>query len=194
MTILTIIDVQLDQIDVIRLAQPAESEIELFSQAVMPCMFAYIGDAGLDIVTGLVGLMTEKTNMLSVAQSKPGINFLLMFLSRAQMIKQAGSLDDSEVAQWSATFNRLFDTLEPLLPTAFSGVDSRNDQYIWQFLASMGIESSQDQQQRLVIAVKDKVMETVGQAKALPEEDGKPQLDNVNLFMHAIGLDVDLLG
>lgn len=204
LTVLTIIVAQLDQLDVIRLAQPTsnhvqipsniEREIELFSQVVMPCMFAYISDVPLGIVIGLLGLITDRTNILCVAQSKTGINFLLMFISRAQMIKQAGGVSDPDLAQWTSTFNTFFDTLEPLLPIAFTRTTgSGNDEYIWQFLAAMGIEASPEQQQRLVIAVKDKVMETVEKAKALPGKAGKPQLDNVNLFMHAIGLDVDLL-
>lgn len=37
-------------------------------------------------------------------------------------------------------------------------------------------------------------METVVQSKTLPPEMGAEKLANVNLFMRAIGLDVDLLG
>lgn len=38
-------------------------------------------------------------------------------------------------------------------------------------------------------------METVAQSKTLPSEMATQRLDNVNLFMRAIGLDVDdLLG
>lgn len=37
-------------------------------------------------------------------------------------------------------------------------------------------------------------METVAQSKTLPAEMGAQRLGNVNLFMRAIGLDVELLG
>jgi DNA topoisomerase 2-associated protein PAT1 len=66
--------------------------------------------------------------------------------------------------------------------------------YIWQFLAAMGVGASPEQQQRLVIGVKDRVMETVTVSKALPVEMAGARLANVNLFMRAIGLDVELLG
>lgn len=68
------------------------------------------------------------------------------------------------------------------------------DIYVWQFLAAIGIGASPDQQQRLVLAVKDRVMDTVNLAKSLPVELAAPRLQNVNLFMHSIGLDVELLG
>lgn len=37
-------------------------------------------------------------------------------------------------------------------------------------------------------------METVTQSKTLPADMANQRLGNVNLFMRAIGLDVDLLG
>ena len=202
---LTMVVVHLNQLDVIRNAQPepesdtlpdaVRDSIELFSNAVMPCLFAYTSDAPFEIVIGLVGLVTDRTHLPSVIRTRTGINILFMLISRAQMIKQAGNASDSDSQSWTSTFDTLFSQLEPYLSSAFSApASSGDDQYMWQFLAAMGIESSPEQQQRLVIAVKDKVMETVSHAKELPADTGKPQLDKVNLFMHAIGLDVDLLG
>jgi len=43
------------------------------------------------------------------------------------------------------------------------------------------------------MAVKDRVMETVTLAKTLPPAMSSQRLANVNLFMHSIGLDVELL-
>jgi DNA topoisomerase 2-associated protein PAT1 len=44
------------------------------------------------------------------------------------------------------------------------------------------------------IIARDRVMETVSQSKILPPEMSSQRLGNVNLFMHAIGLDVEMLG
>ncbi|KAJ8112846.1 hypothetical protein ONZ43_g5296 [Nemania bipapillata] len=93
-----------------------------------------------------------------------------------------------------ATFNIFFNILEPTLHNIFPGtVASGEDIYVWQFLAAIGIGASPDEQQRLVFAVKDRVMGTVGLAKTLPPDMAKGRLDNVNLFMRSIGLDVELL-
>ena len=40
---------------------------------------------------------------------------------------------------------------------------------------------------------RDRVMETLQQSKTLPPEMASQRRSNVNLFMQAIGLDVDLL-
>ena len=204
LTVLTMIVIQLDMLDVIRFAQPSRApnglpkgvkeSIDLFTQAVMPSLFAYINDATLSTVIGLVGLVTERVNLEAVVQTKSGIDFLTMLLSRAEILKQ-GHVNESDRAQWSQTYDHLFDQLQPLFAHMFLGASlSSDDKYAWQFLAALGIGASPDQQQRLVLAVKDRVMETVGQAKSMSEVQGKPMLDKVNLFMRAIGLDVDLLG
>jgi DNA topoisomerase 2-associated protein PAT1 len=41
---------------------------------------------------------------------------------------------------------------------------------------------------------RDRVMETVMQSKTLPPDMASARRGDVNLFMRAIGLDVDLLG
>lgn len=204
-TILTMIVVHLDQLDVVKDARlgPGESqppplvreEIELFSQTVMPCLLGYVSEAPINIVIGLLGLLIDHTNLATVARTKTGLGMMTMLLTRAELVKEAGSVADEDWLQWTALYNRLFDMLEPLLGSLFPGpVNSGDDMYVWQFLAAIGVCASPEQQQRLVIGVKDRVMETVTQSKTLPAEMSSVRLGNVNLFMRAIGLDVEMLG
>jgi DNA topoisomerase 2-associated protein PAT1 len=89
----------------------------------------------------------------------------------------------------------LFNILEPTLPYIFPGTPvSGEDAYVWSLLAALGIGANAEQQQRLVVAVKDRVLGTVEVAKTLPQDLKTQRLTNVNLFMQAIGLDVSLLG
>jgi len=204
-TILTMIVVHLDQLDVIRNAriQPGESqppplireEIELFSQAVMPSLLGYVSEAPINIMIGLLGLLIDHTNVINVSRTRTGLGMMTMLLSRAELAKETGSVSDQDWEQWTSLYNRLFDMLEPAFDSLFPGaVNAGDDMYIWQFLAAMGIGASPEQQQRLVIGVKDRVMETVMQSKTLPPEMSSIRLGNVNLFMRAIGLDVEMLG
>ncbi|KAL8815623.1 MAG: hypothetical protein Q9223_005251 [Gallowayella weberi] len=205
LTILTMIVVHLNVLDVIRLVQPqagstqpsavVREEVELFCQAVMPSLFGYINEASLQIVMGLSGVILDRSNMQAVMKSKVGLDILTTLISRAELIRQADEASDEDWDQWLRLYNRLFDTVEPVLADIFPGsVNTAQDVYVWQFLAATGIGASPDQQQRLVIAVKDRVMETVAQSKTLPTEMATQRLGNVNLFMRAIGLDVELLG
>lgn len=203
LTIMTIVMVHLNVLDVIRLDEPNESrypslqrdEVELFSQTVMPSLFALVNDAELMIVIGVLSLILARVDVTAISRTKIGLSILTMILSRAEIIKQSDSPAEAEWQQWVDLYNRLFDTLEPALGGIFpSSVNEGQDMYIWQFLASLGIGASPEQQPRLVLAVKDRVMETVEQSKTLPPDMASQRLGNVNLFMRAIGLDVDLLG
>ncbi|KAF2265711.1 topoisomerase II-associated protein PAT1 [Lojkania enalia] len=204
-TVVTMIVVHLDNLSVVShaIATPDEpltpairEEVELFSHAVMPPLFAHISESPLNIIIGLLGLLLDRTNLHIVARSKVGVSLLTILISRAELLKQSTpEIDIGDWEQWTELYNRLFDVVEPVLPEIFPGtVNDTDDMYVWQFLAAMGVGASPEQQQRLVIGVKDRVMETVTVCKALPPEMAGPRLANVNLFMRAIGLDVELLG
>ncbi|KAL2370734.1 hypothetical protein RJZ57_004837 [Blastomyces gilchristii] len=204
-TILTMIIVHLDSLDVVQRAQlqPGESqpplavreEIDLFSHAVMPSLLGYVNEAPINIITGLLGLVIGQTHVQTVAKTRVGLGVLTMLLSRAELVKEGGTVEDELLKSWTELYNTFFDRLEPVFSDIFPGtINSGDDMYVWQFLAAVGIGASPEQQQRLVIAVKERVMETVAQSKTLPADMASQRLGNVNLFMRAIGLDVELLG
>ncbi|CAI4210930.1 unnamed protein product [Parascedosporium putredinis] len=169
--------------------------IELFSVVVMPSIFQFFNDTNLDIVDGALDLINEKLNVDLIAKTRIGTSILTLILSRAELIKQAGNATPEQWSKWENTFNTFFNIIEPTLPHIFPGsINSGEDIYVWQLLAAIGVSSSPDQQQRLVLAVKDRVMGTVSHAKTLPPAIAAGRLSNVNLFMLSIGLDVELLG
>jgi DNA topoisomerase 2-associated protein PAT1 len=204
-TIITMIMVHLDSLSVVAhgiatpddpLSPTMREEIELFHHTVIPPLISLISDSKLNIIIGLLGLIVDRTNVHAVARSKAGMTILTSLISQAELLKtSAPELSVTDWENWTELYNRLFDSVEPVLPVLFpTGVNDTDDMYIWQFLAAMGVGASPEQQQRLVIGVKDRVMETVTVSKALPADLAGARLSNVNLFMRAIGLDVELLG
>lgn len=210
---LTLLVIHLDYLDVVRDAYPAadntplpqrvKEEVELFVQAVMPPLFSYVNDAPLNIIIGMLELVLDRVHVQSLLRTKVGCSILTMLISRAELVAQApsgsgsGQESSSERQQWQDLYSRLFDTIEPVLPYIFptdTSVSASEDVYVWQFLAAMGVGASVDQQQRLVLGVKERVMETVAVSRSLPAEIRERRLGEVNLFMRAIGLDVELLG
>lgn len=66
------------------------------------------------------------------------------------------------------------------------------DQPVWQFLAALALHAATEQQQILVTALREKVLDNVLAANkswVMDEEERKAKLANVNLFLHALGLD-----
>jgi DNA topoisomerase 2-associated protein PAT1 len=199
----------MDYLDVIRDAYPpadntslpqrVKEEVELFIQAVMPPLFSYVNEAPLNIIIGMLELVLDRVHVQSILRTKVGSSILTMLISRAELVAQApaGGQEPVERQQWQDLYSRLFDTIEPVLPYIFptdTSVSASDDVYVWQFLAAMGVGASVDQQQRLVLGVKERVMETVAVSRSLPAEIRERRLGEVNLFMRAIGLDVELLG
>ncbi|KAG6296373.1 hypothetical protein E4U09_001789 [Claviceps aff. purpurea] len=203
-TILTMIIFHLDQLDVVQGAAITSSEtdlnsrmrenIELFMSTVMPSLMQYFNDTGLDIVDGVLHLIATKLDVDFIAKTRVGVSMLTLILSRAVLLKQTGGGNPEQWEKWDQTFEIFFSKLEPSLPYIFPGsVNGGIDVYVWQLLAAMGVSASHDQQTRLVLAVKDRVLDTVSMAKTLPPAMAAERLGSVNLFMRAIGLDVELL-
>ncbi len=105
-------------------------------------------------------------------------------------------------------YTLLFDLLRPQLPVLFpsvrlsllSGVNFYNvpnadviDQPVWQFLATLAVHADEEQQQALVAGLREIVLENVATATkgwgTDSEERRRLRLGNVNLFLHALGLD-----
>jgi DNA topoisomerase 2-associated protein PAT1 len=66
------------------------------------------------------------------------------------------------------------------------------DQPVWQFLAALSLHATNEQQQALVTALREKVLENVASANkgwVADEDERRAKLGNVNLFLHALGLD-----
>ncbi|KAI0378027.1 topoisomerase II-associated protein PAT1 [Hypomontagnella monticulosa] len=110
-TILTLIIIHLDQLDVVRGAQIRTGEpinlnaatresIDLFIIAVMPSLLHLLGKSELHIVTGVLGLITQNLNVDLVARTRIGQSMLTMILSRAELAKQAGQANEQSWEQW----------------------------------------------------------------------------------------------
>lgn len=104
-------------------------------------------------------------------------------------------------------FDHLFQLLAPHLLLLFPSVRQASaagvplssipdfdtiDQPVWQFLAAVALHASLEQQQILVASLREIVLENVTSANQewTPDPElQKMRLSNVNIFLHALGLD-----
>jgi len=108
-TILTLIVVHLDALDVVRGAQVNTNDtrlnaamrenIDLFSLAVMSTLFNFMNELDLDIVAGILGLVCNQ-NVDVIAKSRVGASMLTMILSRAEIIKQNSGGNEHTWQAW----------------------------------------------------------------------------------------------
>ncbi|KAJ2889574.1 DNA topoisomerase 2-associated protein pat1, partial [Coemansia aciculifera] len=180
-------------------------ETDLFLHAVMPPALAFLSETSLQIVNGLFALFMERNNIAWVARTRPALAFLTMFLGRTAALKQQqqqqqateyGNNVDTQEQLYQATelYGHLFNSLRGNLATVFpatAAVNPMEDLHAWQFLATLAVGASVEQQHTLVAEVREKVLEKVQLAKSghLPADLAAALLANVNLFLNALGLD-----
>lgn len=66
------------------------------------------------------------------------------------------------------------------------------DQPVWQFLAALALHAAVEQHQVLVTVLREKVLDnvlSVNKGWVADENERQTKLANVNLFLHALGLD-----
>ncbi|KAJ2448767.1 DNA topoisomerase 2-associated protein pat1 [Coemansia sp. RSA 2424] len=186
-----------------QVAARQREETDLFLHAVMPPALAFLSETSLQIVNGLFALFMERNNIAWVARTRPALAFLTMFLGRTAALKQAelnsfGNPDSQELYQATELYGHLFNSLRgnlavvfPPMPELGQPVSPMEDLHAWQFLATLAVGASVEQQHTLVAEVREKVLEKVQLAKSghLPAELAAALTANVNLFLNALGLD-----
>ncbi|KAH9945729.1 topoisomerase II-associated protein [Amylocystis lapponica] len=205
----------LDTLEETRERADVDNQTQAFLGSVVQSILPVVAKAGLRLVSGLLGLLLERSNVVAVTRTKPGIALLTLFLSRVEVIKQnmASATEISELPspeeteQWQLMFDHFFQLLAPhlllLFPSvrlnATSGIGYANvpnadviDQPVWQFLAALALHASLEQQQILVTSLREIVLENVTSANkgwVADAEERRTRLGNVNIFLHALGLD-----
>ncbi|KAJ3731787.1 topoisomerase II-associated protein PAT1 [Lentinula guzmanii] len=189
-----------------------ERQTQAFLSSVLQSILPIIVKGSLRLVCGLVGLLMHGQDIIAISKSRPGLALLTLFLTRVEVIKQ-GEVDEiptqEDFAQWQLMFDHLFQLLTPEFPLLFPstrmavhlprdqphinipGIDSL-DQPVWQFLAALALQASSTQHQVLVSSLREKVLDNVLSAKkgwVVDEEERTTKLANVDLFLHALGLD-----
>ncbi|KAI9505792.1 topoisomerase II-associated protein PAT1 [Coemansia spiralis] len=178
-------------------------ETDLFLHAVMPPTLAFLSETPLQIINGLFALFMERNNVPWVVRTRPALVFLTVLLGRSAALRQAGShtfnnADKQDEYQAAELYNYLFNSLRgglcsifPPAPALSQMPNPLEDIHAWQFLATLAIGASVEQQHMLVAEVREKVLEKVQMAKSghLPVEVAVALTANVNLFLNALGLD-----
>ncbi|TFK51708.1 hypothetical protein OE88DRAFT_1658294 [Heliocybe sulcata] len=167
-------------------------------------------------LTGILRLLRDQGQIVTIARTKPGLDLLFLLLSRADLLIHTHTYDlgaDStpqlsmeDVEVWQSEFDLMFSALHPHLTELFpserilraqSGGSAQippehMDTAAWQFLASVGAMASLPQQQMLVTALREKVLDLVIGVKkgwVADSEERDMKTKNVNTFLHALKLD-----
>jgi DNA topoisomerase 2-associated protein PAT1 len=163
LTILTMIIAHLQQLDVISqghyppnspsLPSSTQESIETFLSSVIPPIVPLIETSHLGILIGLMGILLDRNSLPFIAETKIGLAFLTLLLSRSQIIFNGDTttVDDEEVREWKVTFDKFFNEMGGHWGAVFPPRGAWGDDvYVWQFLASVAVGAGMEQQHVLV--------------------------------------------
>lgn len=100
-----------DDASKIEARRDAERQSETFATTIVPSMMAMASTAPMRIVSGMLALFVERNDPVRVSQTRPGVAFLTIFLSRAETLKQLGDVPSEELEQFKQIFALLFSRL-----------------------------------------------------------------------------------
>jgi DNA topoisomerase 2-associated protein PAT1 len=137
-------------------------------------------------------IILERHNLLWFAKSRVGLVILTMMLSRAELLKQgvvspeSGQLPEQELGMWSEIYEFMFSSFKGQFPALFSTETLPADEvFVWQFLSAMAVGASGiDHQKVLVTELRENIIQTA-------KTNHPKALENVNLFLTALGLNID---
>nr|CDI54694.1 related to PAT1-topoisomerase II-associated protein [Melanopsichium pennsylvanicum 4] len=89
----------------------AERQSETFATTIVPSMMGMASSAPMRIVSGMLALFVERNDPVRVTQTRPGVAFLTIFLSRAETLRQQGDVPEDELEQFKQIFALLFSRL-----------------------------------------------------------------------------------
>ncbi|KAJ1023154.1 hypothetical protein NDA16_003307 [Ustilago loliicola] len=89
----------------------AERQSETFATTIVPSMMQMASSAPMRIVSGMLALFVERNDPVRVTQTRPGVAFLTIFLSRAETLRQQAEVPADELEQFKQIFALLFSRL-----------------------------------------------------------------------------------
>ena len=98
-----------------------------------------------------MGILLDRNNVAYIAQTKIGLAFLTLLLSRSQIIFNGEVVAEQEQMEWRGTFDKFFAEMEGHWGGVFPPAQAWGDDvYVWQFLASVAVGANMEQQHVLV--------------------------------------------
>lgn len=173
--------------------------VETYTMTFSKVLMNAVLDFKFNEIIGLLVILIEHNNVPFVLTTKIGLQVLTTLLSRAMLIIGDGRLSATELSLWQLCYDELFTLLElriaAIFPPHLEG-DDVDDNYIWQFLATLCCGGKLNHQRILVDEVRDEIFGTMKRAKelgSLPQDHYKKQalLNNLNMFLNVMGLVAD---
>lgn len=149
-------------------------------------------------IIGLLLILIQHNAVSFVSTTKIGLSILTTLLSRAELMRGEGKISATDLSEWTSCYDELFTALESRIAAIFPpGMGDAEDDYVWQFLATLSLGGKLSHQRIIVDEVRDEIFGVMTRAKAIDNSDlanlykKQSMLNNLNMYLVVMGLVAD---
>lgn len=172
--------------------------IETYTLTLSKLIINAVQDFRFHEIIGLVMILIHRNAVSFVSTTKIGLSTLTSLLSRAELMKGEGAISATDLSEWTSCYDELFTSLESRIAAVFPpGLAVGEDDYIWQFLATLSLGGKLSHQRIIVDEVRDEIFAVMNNAKAIDNSDmanlykKQNMLNNLNMYLVVMGLVAD---
>lgn len=172
--------------------------VDTYSLTLCKVLMNAVQDFKFNEIIGLILILIQHNVVSFVSTTKIGLSILTTLLSRAELMRGEGSISATDLSEWTSCYDELFTALESRLAAIFPpGLGDAEDDYVWQFLATLSLGGKLSHQRIIVDEVRDEIFGVMSRAKAIDNSDmanlykKQSMLNNLNMYLVVMGLVAD---
>lgn len=209
LTVVTLIMANMENLKVIKdgsyttyadkkVPEPITKLVDVYTLTFCKVLMNAVQEFKFTEIVGLLLILIQHNVLSFVSTTKIGLSVVTSLLSRAELMTGEGHISATDLSSWTSCYDELFTALESRIAAIFSPHQAdTEDDYVWQFLATLSLGGKLSHQRIIVDEVRDEIFGVMNRAKALdcsvPENMYKKQnmLNNLNMYLVVMGLVAD---
>lgn len=172
--------------------------VETYSLTFCKVLMNAVQDFKFNEIIKLLLILIQHNVVSFVSTTKIGLSVLTTLLSRAELMRGEGTISATDLSEWTSCYDELFTSLESRIAAIFPPSHSdTEDDYVWQFLATLSLGGKLSHQRIIVDEVRDEIFGVMNRAKAINNNDmanlykKQSMLNNLNMYLVVMGLVAD---
>lgn len=172
--------------------------VEAYSLTLSKELMNAVQDFKFNEIIGLLLIVIQHNVVSFVSTTKIGLSILTTLLSRAELMTGEGKISATDLSEWTSCYDELFTALESRIAAIFPPTNGdAEDDYVWQFLATLSLGGKLSHQRIIVDEVRDEIFGVMTRAKAIDNSDlanlykKQNMLNNLNMYLVVMGLVAD---
>lgn len=209
LTVVTLIMANLENLKVIKngsyttypekkIPEDVQALVDTYTLTFCKILMNAVQDFKFNEIIGLLLILVQHNVVSFVSTTKIGLSVLTTLLSRAELMRGEGTISATDLSEWTSCYDELFTALESRIAAIFPPTHAdTEDDYVWQFLATLSLGGKLSHQRIIVDEVRDEIFGVMSRAKAIDNADmanlykKQTMLNNLNMYLVVMGLVAD---